>query len=214
MYIQTDIKYRPNTLSDFVCPNNNVRSVIEAYATGEVTRPLILCGSHGTGKTLLSNLIPNTIEGKEASVENVDSADLNNRDSVYRIYGKRKQFNKFFRINNQKLNYIIIQEMNDDIKARNELRQALDQYSDVDLTIITTNNINKVDTGLRSRCEVLEVPHCPADVFFHRAKHIINSEGYEIDDDVLLEALEAVEAVTPDNRFYYKKLDEILRAMP
>lgn len=214
MYIQTDFKYQPKSLSDFVYPNDNVRSVVEAYASGEITRPLVLCGNHGSGKTLLSKLIPDTIEGKEASVENIDSSDLNNRDNIRRFYGNRKQFSRFFKFNNQKLNYIIIQEMNEDIKARDDFRQVLDQYSDVDLTIITTNNINKLDTGLRSRCEVLEVPHCPADVFFHRAKHIINSEGYEIDDDALLEALEAVEAMTPDNRFYYKKLDEILRAMP
>jgi DNA polymerase III delta prime subunit len=214
MYIETERKYCPQNLGDFVYPNKYVQRVVEAYASGQVIRPLILCGTHGTGKTLLTKLIPNAIEGKEAYVESIDSGELNSKDTVNKVFGNRKSFNKFFTYEGQKLNYIVVQEMNEDIKARNQFRTALDQHQDVNLTIITTNNINKVDTGLRSRCEVLEVPHCPAKVFFPRAKHIINSEGYDIDDAALLAALEAVEAITPDNRAYYKKLDELLREMP
>lgn len=214
MYIETEKKYCPKSLNDFVYPNKSVQSVVEAYASGQITRPLILCGAHGTGKTLLSKLIPNAIEGKDPFLDCIDSGDLNSKETVNRLFGNRKSFNACFTIKGQKLNYIIVQEMNEDIKARNQFRSAIDQYQDVDLTIITTNNINKVDTGLRSRCEVLEVPHCPAKVFFPRAKHIINNEGYDIDDAALLAALEAVEAVTPDNRAYYKKLDALLREMP
>jgi len=48
-------------------------------------------------------------------------------------------------------------------------------------------------------------------VFLPRANAIIEAEGYSVDDDVLLSALEAVYEAKPDNRFYYQKIDEMLR---
>lgn len=48
-------------------------------------------------------------------------------------------------------------------------------------------------------------------VFFPCAKAIIDAEGYNIDDDVLMAALDAVYDAKPDNRRYYQTIDEILR---
>ena len=76
---------------------------------------------------------------------------------------------------------------------------------------MTTNEIGKIDIGVKSRCEILAVPACEPRVFLPRAKLIIEAEGYSVDDDVLLSALEAVYEAKPDNRFYYQKIDEMLR---
>jgi hypothetical protein len=48
-------------------------------------------------------------------------------------------------------------------------------------------------------------------VFLSCAKAIIETEGYSIDEEELLSALEAVYAIKADNRLYYQKLDEMLR---
>ena len=79
------------------------------------------------------------------------------------------------------------------------------------MTIMTTNEIGKIDIGVRSRCETLHVPPCEPQVFFPRAKAIIEAEGYSIDDDALMAALDAVYDAKPDNRRYYQIIDEILR---
>jgi hypothetical protein len=93
---------------------------------------------------------------------------------------------------------------------------VLDDYRGIDITIMTTNELEKIDIGIRSRCEILHVPPCEPDVFFQYAKAIIQAEGYDIDDAALTVALDAVYEQRPDNRRYYQTLDAILRnaAMP
>ena len=101
--------------------------------------------------------------------------------------------------------------MNGCIKGRNAFRVALDKYIGTDLIIITTNEIAQIDKGIRSRCEVLDVPACSPIVFFPHAKMIMEKEGIEIEDAALLSALEAAYEIAPDNRGYYKVLDGLFR---
>ena len=209
--IDSEKKYRPNSLSEFVFPNKEVEELAKAYGTGEITRPLILNGTNGSGKSLLSELIPNQIEGFNPQVNKVRSCDLNSSSEIYSQFTRNKNFDNVFVINNQRYNYNIIEEVNFDVKARDAFRVVLDEYRGVDMTIMTTNEIGKIDIGVRSRCETLNVPPCEPQVFFPRAKSIIEAEGYNIDDDALRAALDAVYDALPDNRRYYQTIDEILR---
>jgi DNA polymerase III delta prime subunit len=209
--IDTEYKYRPHSLDEFVFPNKQVEELAKAYGTGEITRPLILSGTNGSGKSLLSDLIPQKIEGFKPQVNRVRSTDLNSSNEVYSQFTRSKAFDNVFVVNNQKYNYNIIEEVNFDVKARDAFRVVLDEYRGVDMTIMTTNQIGKIDIGVRSRCETMHVPPCEPHVFFPRAKSIIEAEGYIIDDDALMAALEAAYEAKPDNRRYYQTIDEILR---
>jgi DNA polymerase III delta prime subunit len=209
--VDTEKKYRPRSLADFVFPNKHVEEVAKAYGTGEITRPLILSGTNGTGKSLLSELIPQQIEGFEPQINRVRSCDLNSSKEIYSQFTRNKQFDKFFKPNNQRFSYNIIEEVNFDTKARDAFRVVLDEYRGVDITIMTTNEIGKIDIGVRSRCETLHVPPCEPHVFLPRAKAIIDAEGFSIEDDALMAALDAVYDAKADNRRYYQKIDEILR---
>jgi DNA polymerase III delta prime subunit len=209
--IDTERKYRPRSLDEFVFPNKHVEETAKAYGTGEITRPLILSGTNGTGKSLLSELIPKKIEGFEPLINRVRSCDLNSSKEIYSQFTRNKQFDKLFTINDQRYNYNVIEEVNFDAKARDAFRVVLDEYRGVDMTIMTTNEIGKIDIGVRSRCETLPVPPCEPHVFFPRAKAIIEAEGYSIDDDALMAALGAVYDAKADNRRYYQTIDEILR---
>ena len=209
--IDTEIKYRPIKLADFVFPNNEVREVATAYGSGKVTRPLILCGTNGSGKSLLAELIPKAIEGFTPQINRVRSCDLNSNKEIYSQFTRNKQFDVLFTINNQRFNYNIIEEVNFDPKSSDAFRVVLDDYRGVDLTIMTSNEVGKIDDGTRSRCEILVVPPCEPHVFLSRAKAIIETEDYNIDDEELLSALEAVYEIKADNRLYYQKLDEMLR---
>lgn len=209
--VDTERKYRPSRLDEYVFPNDEVREMATAYASGEITRPLILSGTNGSGKTLLAELIPQQIEGGSAIVNRINSYDLNSNKEVEKQFTRNKQFDKLFTTNNQRFNYHIIEEVNFEGKASDAFRVALDDYRGVDMTIMTTNSVEKIDVGVRSRCEVLHVPPCEPQVFLPRAKQIISDEGYDIDGSTLLSVLEAAYEVKADNRGYYKALDEILR---
>ena len=211
-FIDTERKYSPAFIGDFIFPNVHVKSVITAYASGEVTRPLILCGRNGTGKSLIAKLLPKAIEGMEdVQVTHVKAHKLNSDSEVDELFSRNKIFDLFFTVNGQRYTYNVIEEMNSCIKGRNAFRIALDKYMGTDLTIITTNEIAQIDKGIRSRCEVLEVPACTPAVFLPHAKRIMEKEGIGIEDNVLLAALETSYVIAPDNRGYYKVLDGLFR---
>lgn len=211
MIVDTETKYRPKSLTDYVYPNSNVKAVIEAYATGDITRPLILCGSNGTGKSLLASMLPTAIEGFEAEVNYVRAEDLNSTKEVRKLFAVNKQFSKLCTINNQRYNYHIIEEVNFDAKATDAFKVVLDEYRGTDLTIITTNSVHKIDAGIRDRCEVVDVPACQPHVFLERSMHIIEAEGFVVDEEMVLRALETAYEIKPSNRSYYKKIEEIMR---
>lgn len=212
--VDTEKKYRPQSIQEFIFPNVTVRDTVYAYSSGEITRPLILSGSNGTGKSLLADLIPRAIEGFIPQVNKVRASDLNSSKEVFSQFSRDKQFDNLFTTNNQRFNYHIIEEVNVDAKARDAFKVVLDEFRGIDMTIITTNELHKIDIGVRSRCEVLHVPPCQPQEFLPYAKHIITNEGYDIDDMTLLTALNAVYQGKPDNRGYYKQLDELLRKAP
>jgi DNA polymerase III delta prime subunit len=211
MLVDTEIKYRPTKIADLIFPNKEVEEIIKAYSTGEVTRPLILCGKNGTGKSLLAELLPDAIEGFRASVNRIRATDLNSNKEVYAQFSRNKQFDALFTLNGQRYNYNIIEEVNFDPAARDAFRVALDEFRGIDLTIITTNNIDKIDIGVKSRSQVIEVPPLEPEQFLVVAERIIAAEGFVIDSQTLLEVLEAAYDIERDNRNYYKKLDELLR---
>jgi DNA polymerase III delta prime subunit len=211
-FINTEAKYSPKFIGDIIFPNEEVRNVVTAYASGEVTRPLILCGRNGTGKSLLAKLIPKAIENMdEVLVSEVKAYKLNSDAEVDELFSRGKMFDTLFTVNGQRYSYYIIDEMNSCIKGRNSFRIALDKYRGTDITIITTNEVTQIDKGIRSRCEVLEVPACAPEVFLPHAKKIMEAEGVEISDSALLAALEAAYEIEADNRGYYKELDKLFR---
>ena len=209
--VNTEQKYRPRSLDDFVFPNAEVEEIALAYGTGKITRPLILSGPYGTGKSLLAELIPRQIEGFDPQVNRVRSCDLNSSKEIYAQLANSKTFTKLFTINNQRRNYNIIEEVNFEARAKDAFRDVIDQYQETDLTIITTNEVNKIDPAIRSRAQILTVPPCEPLKFLPRAIAIINEEGYHIAETALLEALDAAYSVGGDNRQYYKTIDELLR---
>ncbi len=212
MYINTAKKYAPKSISDFIYQSSDADEVINAYASGVIERPLIFHGSNGTGKSLLQRLIPNAIEKREASLHVVKCADLKSADDIHDLYGRNKRFNRTFTINEQRFNYIIIEEfLMTNKKMIDALKIELDETLGTDLTIISTNRFDKIDYGIVSRSEVLGLLPCEPHVFFPHAKKMFEGEGVEVDDAQLLKCLEVTHALKADNRKYYSAIDAMFR---
>jgi hypothetical protein len=99
------------------------------------------------------------------------------------------------------------------VKGADAFRVIMDKYLGTDLIILTSNEIQKVDGGIKSRSKCLHVPPCEPHVFLPRALDIVHDEGYDIDPNELLATLEAVYDQKPDNRRYYEKIDELLQTV-
>lgn len=212
MIINTEKKYSPQSLDEFIFPNEESHELITAYASGDIERPLILYGSSGSGKSLLQRLIPNAIEKKTASIKTIKCADLKTPSAIHDLYGRNKQFNENFTVDNQRFNYIIIEEfLMTSMKLVDAMKIELDKTLGTDLTILSTNRFAKVDDGIVSRCETLELKPCEPQIFFPHAKKIFDSEHIDVDANSLMNHLEISYALRADNRKYYSTLDAIFR---
>ncbi len=212
MIISTIKNYSPKSIHEIVYPNSEVSEVVFAYASGELEAPLLLHGTSGTGKSLIQRLLPNAIERKEAQFQKVRSSDLKNASDIHDLYGRNKMINKNFTINDQKFNYIIIEEFLMSKAAMSDaMKIELDETLGTDLTILSTNRLEEVDAGIRSRCEILHVPPCAPQIFLPYAKKILDSVSVEYDDDILLDGLSTVYKISQDNRKYYQWLDRVIR---
>ena len=180
------------------------------YASGEATRPLVLHGKHGTGKSTLAELIPRTIDGPKVIVTKIKSESLNSVNEVRTLFNRTKQFDNLFAYEGQSRNYIVVEEVNFDPKAKGALRNSLDEMEGRDLMIFTTNEVEKLDTGFLSRAEVVEVPPVPPERFKCFARQLLESEGLSLEDKALDDLLNNVYEVHQDNRAYYRALDEVI----
>jgi len=210
--MNTNYKYRPSTIDEFVFATPKLEAQIRRYADGKSLLPLVLYGNYGTGKSLLAELIPKAIDGEEVIVSRVNAEELNNAKDVREKFFRSAQYDKLFSTNGQKNNYTVIEEVNFDPKAKGALRVCLDGMAERELFIFTTNEVEKIDKGLLSRSQVVEVLPAPPDRFFPRAQHILRREGVDLDDSVLRDVLETVYENDYDNRAYYRALDEIIEA--
>jgi len=205
-------RYRPRSIDEYVFANKEVEQQVRRYTDGKTTLPLVLHGKHGTGKSLLAELIPKAIDGENVSVNKINAEDLNNKKEVRTKFSRAVNFDRLFSVNGQRMGYTVVEEVNFDPSAKGALRTCLDEMAERELYIFTTNEVGKIDKGLLSRAEVLEVPPATPERFLPRAQHILRSEGVDLDDSVIYEVLESVYDVEYDNRKYYKVLDEIIEA--
>ena len=212
MFVNTRKKYTPKTLDEFVFSDEKTKELATAYASGEMELPLILHGVSGGGKSLLQRLIPNAIEGREASVQVVKCADLKTADDIHDLYGRNKQFNRLFTCEGQRFNYIIIEEfLFTNKRLIDAFKIELDKTLGTDLTIISTNRFDMVDDAIVSRSEPLEIHPCEPHVFFPHAKKMFEAENVQIDDAHLLKCLEVTHMKDADNRKYYSAIDAMFR---
>lgn len=208
--MNTRIKYKPQSLNEFVFPNETVRTDIMQYVNGACIEPLILHGTFGSGKTLLSELIPKAIDGENVQVANIRAETLNNSAETRKALRRDVIFDSLFSTNDQQRNYTIVQELNNEVKACNAVRQCMDELLGREQFIFTTNKLHNIDPGIRSRCREVELVTAPPDRFLARAKQILAAEGTYVPEDKLLSALELLYANENDNRAYYRALDTMI----
>ena len=210
--MNSNYKYRPTNIDEFVFATPKLEAQIRRYTDGKSMLPLVLHGQYGTGKTLLAELIPKAIDGEDVAVSRVNAEELNSAGEVRKRFFREPLFDRLFGTGEQKYNYTVVEEVNFDPKAKGALRVCLDGMAERELFIFTTNEVEKIDRGLLSRAEVVEVLPAPPDRFFPRAQHILRSEGVDLEDSVLRDVLDTVYENDYDNRSYYKALDEIIEA--
>lgn len=169
-------KYAPKNLADVVFSDPFAKAQIKQYADGLTLRPLLLHGPYGTGKSTIAELLP------FAMVHNFQASDSKwlvgdvRKDFVSKITSIQN-FTSNMSLNSAGLKVIVIDEFdNMDPSLQRSLKGHLDRFSNYLLFIFTTNNLKKVDGGIRSRCLRLHIGKAAPAVWLPRMRKILKAE--------------------------------------
>jgi len=203
------VKYAPKTLSDVVFPSENAKQIITDMVELKTLNHLILYGPYGTGKTTVANLIPNTIFSKTDSADcKFFSADSNSSVEDIR---NLKPFVGGYCFEELGIKFVIIDEVDGlSLKAQHALRASMNFADENNVYfIMTTNHLDKLDGGLKSRCELIKFADFDSELWLPRAKYICEKEGITVqNDDDLLNLIANFGA---DSRVLMRALESVVR---
>jgi replication-associated recombination protein RarA len=181
------------------------------YASGSILKPLVLHGPNGSGKSTLATLLPKAIDGIHVNTQPIPHKGFLKNTEVQNILAQENIVDQLFETKGQSRYYFVLDEAQGfDGTDSGTYRWAIDRLSKLCLIIFTTNYPDLLDSGLKSRANLVEVPHLSAEQFLPHAMKILATEGIKVDENLLLNALDQQYRLGADNRKYYQLLDRII----
>jgi DNA polymerase III delta prime subunit len=184
-------KYRPKTIEDCILPENIKKTFSDFLSKGEVPN-LLLAGPAGCGKTTVAKALCNEL--------GVDVYVINGSDEgrfLDTVRNTAKNFASTVSLSSTAKHKVIIIDEADNTTNDVQLllRAFIEEFSGNCRFIFTCNFKNKIIEPLHSRCACIDFstnskskPQLAA-AFFKRIQQILDTEGVEYDNKVLVELI-------------------------
>lgn len=175
----------PTTLKDIVFEDDEMYEIVRNVVSNDNLYPsektgILLYGGYGTGKSTLARLLPSLIERTrvkdkrvDANYDFIDCTSSSGAKSVDRI----RHISQFVSLNRSALRYFILDEFDNLSGSAQANLKGVMFGADTSAFILTTNNINQIDGGVRDRCWCVSFDSAPTERWLPVAKRLLKKLG-------------------------------------
>ena len=183
-------KYRPNTLSDCILPDE-LKNTFQEFVNQQNIPNLLLSGSAGVGKTTVAKAMLEELGADYIVVNGSLHGNIDTLRTEIMNFATTVSFSEGRK-------YVILDEADylNPQSTQPALRNFMEEYSKNCGFILTCNFKNRIIEPLQSRCSVVDflfpkkLAPSLAGSFFERVKNILEQEQVKYDEKVLAEIIQ------------------------